>query len=97
MNEGLLENGSELEVEIRGCSIEAVERIVAEVKKIMAEDKDGQTYFVNAPLVRTYKGITVFTDILPYLRIFYHIYGEISVFTEKLLHLRKTLPLLQRH
>ena len=51
LNTGLLENGSELEVEIRGCSIEAVERIVAEVKKMIAGEKGDDLHFVNAPLV----------------------------------------------
>ena len=53
LNTGLLENGSELEVEIRGCSIEAVERIVAEVKKMIADEKGDDLHFVNAPLVNT--------------------------------------------
>ena len=53
LNTGLLENGSELEVEIRGCSIEAVERIVAEVRKMIADEKGDDLHFVNSPLVNT--------------------------------------------
>jgi hypothetical protein len=50
MEDGLLENGSELEVEIRGCSIEAVERVVAKVEELMAEETLAFP-FVNSALV----------------------------------------------
>ena len=50
IEEGLLENGSDLEVEIRGCSIEAVERVVAKVNELMA--KETLVFpFVNSALV----------------------------------------------
>jgi hypothetical protein len=50
LNEGLLANGSELEVEIRGCSIAAVEKIVTFTKK--AIDDEGLNFpFVNSALV----------------------------------------------
>jgi hypothetical protein len=54
LNTGLLENGSELEVEIRGCSIEAVERIVTEVKKMIVDEKEAELHFVNAALVNIF-------------------------------------------
>jgi hypothetical protein len=47
---GQLENGSEAEVEIRGCSIAAVERIVARTK-VMMKEETLDFPFVNSALV----------------------------------------------
>lgn len=47
-----LENGSREEVEIRGCSIEVVKRIHAEVQKMIRESElDLKTMLVNAVLI----------------------------------------------
>jgi len=50
MTGGQLENGSEAEVEIRGCSIAAVERIVARTK-VMMKEETLDFPFVNSALV----------------------------------------------
>ena len=47
-SEVVMENGSEFEIEIRGCSIEAVDRIVKRVKQLLQEAKEEQmSNYVN--------------------------------------------------